>query len=156
MNSILMALMLWIAANTPYETADVALPEVVEMTPEELTREFYTDALHLLPDDGVDERVRALYAPGDGEIGRIYILSALHVEGADDMDGPYANPYFREILLHELVHHVQHRTGMMDGFLCPAQGELDAYLFGGMYLAQTGVTDPMPNRRFWAAMYGRC
>ncbi|WP_425426577.1 hypothetical protein [Antarctobacter heliothermus] len=63
---------------------------------------------------------------------------------------------FREILLHELVHHVQRNTGLWDEWACPAIGETEAYRLGGRYLRQTRTADPLPNRNFWAAIYARC
>lgn len=158
MEQVLEALLVWIATNTGYETASIASPEVVEMTPQEITREFYTDAEHLLPEDGVDTRIRALYTPVDGANGRIYILSAEHVarETGEDYDAPLESPVFREMLLHELIHHFQHASGRAGGFPCPAYGETEAYMYGGAYLKQLNIEDTMPNRQFWAAVYSRC
>lgn len=156
MKEVLASLMLWIAANTSYDTTGLPLPEIVEMTPEELTAEYYTDAPHLMPVKGVDERVQALYSIEEGAHGRVYILSASLVPGAEDGDASYENPLFQEMLLHELVHHVQHVTGAADSYLCPAQGEVEAYRLAGLFLKQRHVSDPMPNRAFWAHMYSRC
>ena len=44
MKDLVVVLMNWIAANSGYETAGVPLPEVVAMTPAELTAEFYSGA----------------------------------------------------------------------------------------------------------------
>ncbi|MEM1163538.1 MAG: hypothetical protein AAGJ28_21615 [Pseudomonadota bacterium] len=127
------------------------------MSPRELTQELYTGLEHLVPADGIDERVNALYAPEDGETGRIYILSAAWVARWDGSHGqPYENPYFREMLLHELIHHFQHVSGRSAEFPCIAFGEQEAYLQGGVYLRERNVTDPLPNRHFWAAVYSRC
>lgn len=156
MTDVLVALMLWISANTGYDTTGMPLPEVVEMTRPELTAEYYTDAPHLIPAKGVDERIQALYSIHEGTSGRVYILDAELVPGADTDDEPYNNPLFREMLLHELIHHVQHVSGAADDYFCPAQGEIEAYKLGGLYLKQRYVDDPMPNRAFWAHMYARC
>ncbi|WP_425092822.1 hypothetical protein [Tropicimonas sp. S265A] len=156
MNEVLAALMLWISANTAYDTTGMPLPEVIEMTPQELTAEYYTDAPQLMPAKGVDERIQALYSIEEGPHGRVYILDADLVPGAADGDDAYDNPLFREMLLHELVHHVQHVSGVADSYLCPAQGEVEAYRVGGVYLKQVHADDPMPNRAFWAHMYSRC
>lgn len=66
------------------------------------------------------------------------------------------NPILTERLLHELVHHLQFQSGATDSYLCPAQGELEAYRLGGLYFKQRYIEDPMPNRRFWAHVYSRC
>jgi hypothetical protein len=156
MNEALTALMLWITANTAYDTTGMPLPEVVEMTPQELTAEYYGGAPHLMPVKGIDARIQALYSIGEGMHGRVYILDADLVPGADAGDSAHENPLFREMLLHELIHHVQHVSGAADAYLCPAQGEVEAYRFGGQYLRQVNAPDPMPNRTFWAHMYSRC
>ena len=154
MTDLMTALMIWISANTGYDTTGMPLPDLVEMTPEELTAEYYTGVPHLIPAKGVDDRVQALYAPGDGPDGRVYVLAATHVDGAED--DPYGNPLFQEMVLHELLHHVQYESGAAEGWLCPAQGEVEAYAAGGKFLKQRYVTDPMPNRTFWAHIYSRC
>jgi hypothetical protein len=109
-----------------------------------------------MPDDGVDERLNALYAPGDGAHGTIYIIAPRHVENASDYDQPIDNPLFREILLHELVHHAQHHSGAADDWVCLSIGEAEAYRLGGIYLRDLRVDDPLPNRNFWGAIYSRC
>lgn len=156
MTDVLAALMLWITANTGYDTTGMPLPEVIEMTRQELTIEYYTDAPHLIPAKGVDERIQALYSIEEGAHGRVYILDADLVDGAETGGEPYDNPLFREMLLHELIHHVQHVSGEAESYLCPAQGEVEAYRYGGLYLEQRHADDPMPDRAFWAHMYSRC
>jgi hypothetical protein len=51
---------------------------------------------------------------------------------------------------------VQYRTGAYDRFLCRAEGEVDAYRLGGLFLRQRHVEDWLPNRAFWARVYSRC
>lgn len=156
MDAILDALLDWIAQNSAYTVDEMPAPQVLQLSPQDLTREYYTGVAHLMPEDGVDDRLNALYAPGDGTSGTIYILDARAVEGADSFDAPTDNPLFREILLHELVHHVQVQSGASAAWPCLAMGEREAYALGGRYLKQTGTPDPMPNRHFWGAIYARC
>jgi hypothetical protein len=156
MEILIDALLDWIGARTDYRTEDLPRPAVLQLTAADLTREYYTGVAHLVPDDGVDERVNALYAPGDGPHGTVYIIAAAAMEGAGDFDDPTDNPVWREILLHELVHHVQQRSGAADGWACLALGEKEAYTLGGIYLRDLRVTDPLPNRNFWGAIYARC
>lgn len=156
MDALVALLLDWIAQQTDYNTQDMPHPIVLSLTPEDLTREFYTGAAHLMPDDGVDERLNALYAPGDGAHGTIYIIAPRHVENASDYDQPIDNPLFREILLHELVHHAQHHSGAVDDWVCLSIGEAEAYRLGGIYLRDLRVDDPLPNRNFWGAIYSRC
>ena len=146
----------WIGENSRYEVAGIEPPVVQLMTPQELTREYYTGAPHLTPADGVDERLNALYAAVDGPVGTIYVLAPDYAPQAEAYDDPSENPIWREYLLHELVHHVQWQTGEADTWACQSQGEWDAYLIGGRYLQDARVTDPMPNRNFGARMYSRC
>ena len=156
MDVLIDALLQWIGDHSDYNTKLVEHPAVIELSAQELTREFYSGVAHLMPDDGVDERINALYAYTDGPNGTIYLLQAQAIDGADQFDDPTENPLFREILLHELVHHVQHASGTSNAWPCLAIGEREAYLLGGVYLEQVAATDPLPNRNFWAAMYARC
>jgi hypothetical protein len=86
----------------------------------------------------------------------IYLVHPQDTPGAAAHADPTENPLFRERLLHELVHFAQHASGAYARFDCPAQGELDAYRLGGLYLRQLGVADPMPGRMTWVRRYGAC
>ena len=156
MEMILDALLEWIATQTDYPVADLPHPVVRMLSAEEMTQEYYSGVPHLAPDDGVDERINALFSMEDGENGTIYLLAPSEIEGAAEFDSPTDNPLWREILLHELVHYVQWRTGASAGWDCLAMGEPEAYHLGGRYLKQVGATDPLPNRNFWARIYARC
>jgi hypothetical protein len=156
MDGLIDALLAWIGDNSTYDTHDIPHPIVRQLSAEELTREYYTGVAHLMPDDGVDERLNALYATTDGAHGTIYVIEAVAVEGAEEFEIPEDNPLFREIVLHELVHHVQHHSGAADGWQCLSIGETEAYRLGGRYLRELRVDDPLPNRNFWAAIYARC
>ena len=76
MESIALMLMLWIGNNTDYNTTDIPLPAIVEMTREEITTEMYTDHPDRIPESGVDPRINALYSYEDGPNGTIYIVDA--------------------------------------------------------------------------------
>ena len=156
MELLLDALLEWIGDHSSYDTQNVPHPIVLQLSPEELTREFYTGVAHLMPDDGVDERINALYAATDGPHGTIYLLSAHQYDESEFFDQPTDNPLWREVLLHELVHHVQWQSGDAEHWQCAAQGEFEAYMLGGRYLRQLAVADPMPNRNFWGMIYSRC
>lgn len=156
MEILIDALLAWIGENTDYDVTDIPPPIVLQVSPRDLTREFYTDLAHLIPDDGVDERLNGLYAFNDGPHGTIYLVQAQDIYGAEHFDDPTENPLFREILLHELVHHVQRMTGQSAQWQCPAIGETEAYRLGGRYLRETRTIDPLGNRNFWAAIYARC
>jgi hypothetical protein len=156
MDAIIGLLLMWIASHTDYDTAAMPRPQVIEMTPQQLTGEFYAEARHLMPADGVDERINALYSAIDGAHGTIYILAATEAPDAEHFDDPYRNPLFLEILLHELVHHAQWQSGAADTWPCRSFGEREAYLLGGRYLRERRVDDPLKNRMFWAHMYARC
>lgn len=156
MDGVLEALTIWLAAHSGYDATAHPPPALVLMTPAELTAEAYQDAPRMIPEGGVDSRLNALYAIEDGENGTIYALAPAHVDGAAAFENPEDNPAFREILLHELVHHAQARTGAYAAMQCRNAGEKDAYLLGGKYLRQRHAPDPMPNRNFWAHLYSRC
>ena len=156
MDVLIDALLDWIGDHSTYDVADIPHPIVRQLSPEELTREYYTGVAHLIPDDGVDERLNALYAPGDGAHGTIYMIDAARYDGATNFEPATENPLWREVLLHELVHHVQHQSGAAAAWPCLAMGERQAYALGGQYLDELRVDDPMPNRAFWGAIYARC
>ncbi len=156
MDALIDALLEWISAETGRDLATLPQPAVIEMTPQDLTREFYADHPYLMPEDGKDERIQALYAATDGPDGTIYILAARDYEDAEHFEQPQDNPLWREVLLHELVHHVQWQGGEPATWQCHGAGEREAYLLGGRYLRRTRTDDPMPNRNFWAQIYSRC
>ncbi|SHH79405.1 hypothetical protein [Marivita hallyeonensis] len=156
MEILIDALLDWIADHSDYVTEDLPHPVVLQLTPEELTTEYYTGVAHLMPEDGVDERLNALYAATDGAYGTIYLRAAAGFDESEHFEDPTENPLWREVLLHELVHHVQWQSGEAQTWHCPAQGERVAYHLGGIYLAESHVWDPMGNRAFWAHMYSRC
>lgn len=153
MDALIDALLDWIGQNSPYDTRQIAHPAVIALSPQDLTREMYTGVAHLIPESGVDTRLNALYAHKEHTI---YILNAASIDGADAFETATENPLWREILLHELVHHVQWQTGEADTWMCDAQGEEVAYHLGGKYLLQNNTPDPLPNRMFWARIYARC
>lgn len=156
MEAIVEALMQWIEDHSALNKTHAPPPRVLLMSPEELTREFYSDAPDLLPAGGIDDRINALYAPGDGAHGTIYVLEPEAVPDAKYYEDPSENPFFREIVLHELVHHMQWQEGLNETWACQREGELEAYVLGGRYLRSVGATDPLPNRMFWARMYSQC
>ncbi|MCV2877656.1 hypothetical protein OE699_02225 [Sedimentimonas flavescens] len=156
MELLVEALLQWISEHSDMSIEGIDPPEVVLMTPTQLTREFYSDAPHLLPTSGVDDRVNALYAATDGKHGTIYSLAPDFVSDASYYEEPSENPLFREIHLHELVHHVQWQSGVNETWDCAREGEAEAYRLGGLYLVAVGASDPLPNRMFWAKMYSLC
>jgi hypothetical protein len=157
MEDLAALLLFWIGANSDYDTRNLPLPEIVEMSPRELTDEFYGGSgLRGAQRPSVDPRIMALYSTDEGLHGRIYIIAAHLTDGLQPGEDPLENPVFQERLLHELVHHVQHRTGAADAYLCNAAGEMEAYAMGGAYLDAIHADDPLPNRNFWARIYSRC
>lgn len=116
MDALIDLLLDWVAQNTAYDTAAMPHPAVVELSSELLTREFYSGIASLMPEDGVDERLNALCAVTDGPHGTIYILDADSIDGASHYEDAHENPVWREILLHELVHHAQAQSGAVAGW----------------------------------------
>lgn len=150
LQEIVNTLLVWIALNSSYVTDGLEHPHVVLMTAEEITAEYYSGDAALIPETGVDPRINALYAPKDGAQGTIYLrFSGQPDQLFDDIQA-------REALLHELVHHVQWRSGAADSWLCQNEGELEAYTLGAEYLRQQSRHDYFISRRAWAAIYSRC
>lgn len=155
METLLLALLGWIAANTAYDTAAVPLPEVVPLTPDAIRAEYFHGAGVPAPTRGGPE-VFALYDPGGGSDGRIFIVAPELTPGLQGGEDPLENPVFQERLLHELVHHVQHQSGAAARYACFAEGEPEAYRLGGLFLQRHHANDPLPNRAFWGRIYGQC
>ncbi len=152
-------LMTWIATNTDYDTKNLRSPEVIELSPQELTREAYSSNPMLVPADGVDKSYLALYSYEHGSNGTIYVLGPKWFDPdatADRYYEAYENPVFQERVLHELIHHVQHVSGAYKAFRCRNFGEKEAYMLGGRFLRQHHVDDPLPNRSFWALLRSLC
>ncbi|GGF57420.1 hypothetical protein GCM10011338_07090 [Alteromonas lipolytica] len=156
MDLLINSLLVWIQLHTEYDTRSLPHPQVIMMTPKELTSELYADAPALAPANGIDHRINALYAFETGESGTIFIKHPTLVEDSDRFASPLDNPKFREILLHELIHHVQWHTGEAQQWQCPKQGETEAYLLGAKYLEQHDTADPLYDRWFWANSYAIC
>lgn len=185
MESIVQALILWIAANSQYSVENVMQPNVVFMTPQEITAEYYQDYPKYIPANKIDDRIWALYNAESSENGTIYLRidnptlnqhlrlarqsraidlrmdeKGIDREADESSDGYKSlfedNPILTERLLHELVHHVQFQTGVNKSFQCIAYGEKEAYRLGGLFFKQRYIEDPMPNRNFWAHVYSRC
>lgn len=156
MDVLLAMLLHWLGRNTSYDLSDVPVPEVVQMSAEQLTRELYADNPELMPASGIDRRVFALYNWERSRSGVIYLLRAEDTQGLQPGEDPLENPVFQERLLHELVHHIQFHTGAYDRFVCRKEGEKEAYQLGGLYLKQRHANDPLPNRNLLAHIYSRC
>lgn len=156
MENILFALMAWLAANSAFDTTLVPDPEIVLMSPQELTQKFYSNQPELMPETGVDNRIFALYSHDTGNNGTIFVLGARHLDPGHRFEDPRENPVWREMILHELVHHVQWQSGLTQTWACPNIGEREAYMLGGDYLSQNKTADPLSNRRYWAKVFSRC
>lgn len=151
------ALLVWIGANSSYDTANIYPPDIIEMTPLEITAESYTDSLEMIPMGRIDDRFIALYNFEKGENGTIYVLGAKWTDdGTAPEQEPWTDPIFQERVLHELVHHVQRVSGAYKTFPCRSYGEREAYELGGKFLKQNYATDPLPNRIFWSRVYSQC
>lgn len=150
LESVVSSLLVWIAANSGYDTAEIQHPDIQVVTPEEITAEYYSDMLAYMPDSGVDPRIKALYAPNDGTGGTIYLRLT------EDIADIQENIEAQEVLLHELVHHVQWQTGAPTRWKCTNEGELEAYMLGAEYLRQHSNQDYLFSRRTWAQIYSEC
>lgn len=144
------SLLIWIASNSSYDTGQLARPEVYLVSPKEITAEYYSDAPEQIPDSGIDPRIKALYTPLEGKHGTIFL------NYSDDPEGLFDDIAMQEILLHELVHHVQWQTGVADTWRCQNQGELEAYALGAEFLRQESHQDHLLSRRAWAQIYSAC
>lgn len=172
MEALIASLLLWIGTHTAYNTANMPVPEVRLVSPQEMTLEYYRGTEAAMPASGIDSRLYALYNYEDTDTGIIFLLDPrlnqdLMVESADTVDlwndrsEPLHrewldNVVFQEQLLHELIHHVQYQSGKVSEFPCSAYGEKEAYLLGGQFLKLRHSNDPLPNRNILAHIYSRC
>ena len=144
------SLLVWIASNSTYDTSNLEQPNVLLVSAEEITAEYYSDAPEYAPDSGIDPRIRALYSPLEGEHGTIYLRFS------DSPDELYDDISTQEVLLHELVHHVQWQSGVAENWRCQNEGEIEAYALGAEFLRQESVQDHFLSRRAWAQVYSAC
>lgn len=127
MSTLLLTLLLWIGGHTDYAiptTAD-ALPAVARLEPAVLARLVYpreSPALLQTLD------VVGSYDPTLGPAGTIYLSAALNDKATS------------EVLVHELVHFLQFRSGRP--YACPGQMEPEAYRVTRAWLAEQGRPDP--------------
>jgi hypothetical protein len=158
MQSLALSLLLWLSANSDYEVSGVNPPPIRLLSPEAMTALYYAQTGSGAPAGApkIDRRIQGYFSWADLPQGVIYLVHPQDTPGAAAHADPTENPLFRERLLHELVHFAQHASGAYARFDCPAQGELDAYRLGGLYLRQLGVADPMPGRMAWVRRYGAC
>ena len=144
------SLLVWIASNSTYDTSNIDQPNVLLVTAEEITAEYYSEAPEYAPASGIDPRIKALYTPLNGNSGTIYLRFS------GDPDELYDDIGTQEVLLHELVHHVQWQTGVADTWSCQNEGELEAYALGAEFLRQESFQDHFLSRRAWAQIYSAC
>ncbi len=151
-----LSLLLWIAAHSTLWVAGLSPPPVVLLNPEQMTALYYQQAGMPSTAPKVDTRVHGYFDWSGNGPGVIYLVRPQDTPGGAAYTDPADNPLFRERLLHELVHFVQHASGAYPHFDCPAQGEFDAYRLGGIYLRQLGVADPLPGRMAWVRRFSSC
>lgn len=157
MEQIAIGLLIWIAAHSGYDTAQLVPPPIVLLTHEAMAQTMAGDASDSAAlQANLDQRVQGYYDPADGPRGTIYLIRAEDTPAAERYAEPADNPLFRERLLHELVHFAQQATGAYERFRCRSQGERDAYELGGQYLRQHNLPDPLPDRRLVARMLMLC
>ncbi|MFW2587501.1 DUF6647 family protein [Sagittula sp. SSi028] len=145
-----------VAEHTDYDTTRLDPPVVVEVGRGFMTDRFYDGRAHMMPATGVEERLNALYVEGRNDSADIiFIVPADQFAGASYFENPQDNPLWREVLLHEMVHHAQKHAGG-DTWTCVGRGEAEAYQVGAAYLADLGLPDPMKDRTIWKTLYTDC
>jgi hypothetical protein len=156
LESLITILLAWIGEHSTYDTTQMPVPAVIELSPEALTREAYADAPEHIPANGIDENLFAFYSWDKNDSGTIFIRPAEDTKGPRFGDSPLDNPVFKERLLHELVHHVQYLDGAYERFPCKNSAEAEAYKLGAVFLQQENVPDPLPNRSMLIHYFGLC
>ena len=156
MEQIAATLLTWIAMNSGYPIADIPLPKIVVLSPPQMTSLYHRviGSEQRVPEG--EHRVLGHFEPRPGRQGTVFIVDPSATPNAKHFADPSDNLWFRERLRHELVHYVQHYTGAYSRFECIEQGEYDAYVLGGRYLADRGVQDLLPGRMLLARQYSDC
>ena len=114
MKEIITALMIWLGANTPFDT-NHDIPKVIFLPQEQMEKMFYK---------GEDEMPNTLHGLYDKESDTIIL--------PDTWDR--RNPWDMGILLHEMVHYLQDQNGIK--FSCTAEMERDAWPTQQKYLKE--------------------
>ena len=73
MDAIVQALLFWIASNSQHSVDNIKPPEIVFMSAAQITSEYYAAHRELIPDNGIDERIWALYDAETTSSGTIYL-----------------------------------------------------------------------------------
>lgn len=154
MEALIVSLLAWLAANSNYPALALPPPRVELVSAEDLTARYERESGRT--DSRRGAHVLGYFAWDEGASGTIYLTVPPDPSGTPAAADPIDNPWFRERLLHELVHYAQYHSGAYARFACPSRGELDAYRLGGLYLRQLGVADPIPARPNLARWYSRC
>ena len=114
MKEILTALMIWLGANTPFNT-NYDIPGVIFLPQEQMEEMFYK---------GTDKMPNTLHGLYDTESDTIIL--------PDTWDR--RKPWDLGVLLHEMVHYLQDQNNM--DFICTAEMEKEAWPIQQRYLKE--------------------
>ena len=112
MKELLIALMLWIGANTNYNV-DVPLPEIIRMDKAPLEYQYFQGDI-----------------PRDSDIHGFYNLKdkKIYIRG----EYPLEHPWSQGLILHEVMHYLQDMNNIK--FECVAEMEKDVWPLQKKYL----------------------
>ena len=114
MKELLMALMLWIGANTNYNV-NVPLPEIIRMDKAPLEYQYFQGDI-----------------PRDSDIHGFYNLKdkKIYIRG----EYPLEHPWSQGLILHEVIHYLQDMNNIK--FECVAEMEKDVWPLQKKYLKE--------------------
>ena len=114
MKELLIALMLWIGANTNYNV-DVPLPEIIRMDKAPLEYQYFQGDI-----------------PRDSDIHGFYNLKdkKIYIRG----EYPLEHPWSQGLILHEVMHYLQDMNNIK--FECVAEMEKDVWPLQKKYLKE--------------------
>jgi len=133
MKEILTALMIWISANTSYNT-DHPLPKVVFLSQETMNKMYYKDNEH---------DADALHGMYDKENDLIILPETWDIRESWD----------QSVLLHEMIHYYQDQNGLT--FKCTQEMEKDAWPTQKKYL-KTAHDFDWEYDKLWYLMISAC
>ena len=114
MKELLIALMLWIGANTNYNV-NVPLPEIIRMDKAPLEYQYFQGDI-----------------PRDSDIHGFYNLKdkKIYIRG----EYPLEHPWSQGLILHEVIHYLQDKNNIK--FECVAEMEKDVWPLQKKYLKE--------------------
>lgn len=152
MEQLIAGLLLWISQNTSFQyQPEMPVPEVAQITQERLVEKYL----------GEDEKPLSYLSESDREVVFNNLINSLEAIYDSDNNIIYLgerltpdSSYGRAVLVHELVHFLQHQYDKHEEAACLNHLEKDAYLIQAEYMKENDLTPAFNS--FTIAMRSLC